>query len=103
MATESSGHGVGPNGVYRDPWGNPYIISLDLNYDDKVRDAFYGTDVSQDPANANLGLNGLVKEGTDFIFNGRVMIWSFGPDGKAALNAKANTGVNQDNILSWQP
>ena len=33
--------GVGPDGVYRDPWGNPYIITVDLNYDDKARDAFY--------------------------------------------------------------
>src|SRR5256885_17221359 len=33
--------GVGPDGVYRDPWGNPYIITLDLNGDGKCRDAFY--------------------------------------------------------------
>ena len=33
--------GVGPDGVYRDPWGNPYVITIDLNYDGKARDAFY--------------------------------------------------------------
>jgi len=33
--------GVGQDGVYRDPWGNPYIITLDLNGDNKCRDAFY--------------------------------------------------------------
>jgi hypothetical protein len=33
--------GVGTDLVYRDPWGNPYIITLDLNYDEKARDACY--------------------------------------------------------------
>ncbi len=34
--------GVGLDGVYRDPWGNPYIVTVDGNYDGKVIDAFYG-------------------------------------------------------------
>ncbi|MBO4545424.1 MAG: type II secretion system protein, partial [Verrucomicrobia bacterium] len=29
---------VDPTGVYRDPWGNPYFISMDLNYDDYTVD-----------------------------------------------------------------
>ncbi len=33
--------GLGPDLVFRDPWGNPYIISFDLNYDEKCRDALY--------------------------------------------------------------
>jgi hypothetical protein len=33
--------GVGSDGVYRDPWGSPYIITLDLNYDNAARDAVY--------------------------------------------------------------
>ncbi len=36
--------GVDNDLVYRDPWGNPYIISMDLNYDDQTKDAFYGLD-----------------------------------------------------------
>ena len=35
--------GIGVDGVYRDPWGNPYIITIDLNYDNKCRDGFYRT------------------------------------------------------------
>ena len=27
------------NHQFRDPWGNPYIISLDLSYDEHTRDA----------------------------------------------------------------
>src|SRR5262249_22112061 len=31
------GPGIGEDGVYRDPWGNPYVISIDLNYSDHCR------------------------------------------------------------------
>jgi hypothetical protein len=33
--------------------------------------------------------------------NGPVMVWSFGPDGLADPNIKANAGVNADNVISW--
>ena len=28
--------------VFRDPWGSPYIVTVDANYDGKTIDAFYG-------------------------------------------------------------
>ena len=96
--------GVGPDLVFRDPWGTPYIISLDANNDETTKDAFYtlGT-VSQDPNSANLGLNGLIKKGAnDFQANSRVMIWSAGPDKKIDDTAKADKGVNKDNVLTWK-
>ncbi len=30
------------------------------------------------------------------------MVWSAGPDGNIDPTAKANAGVNKDNVLSWQ-
>ena len=84
----------------------PYIISLDLNYDEKTRDAFYksGT-ISMDPAGANKGINGLTKgvltDNNTWEATAPVMVWSFGPDKKASLVDKANAGVNKDNIISW--
>jgi prepilin-type N-terminal cleavage/methylation domain-containing protein len=39
----STSAGLGPDGVYRDPWGNPYIISVDMNSDNTTFDGFYGT------------------------------------------------------------
>ena len=100
--------GVGDDLQYRDPWGVPYIITLDLNYDNKTRDAFYrDPGVSQDPNNANLGLNGLVTTvlptGTFFEETGTVIVWSLGPDRTfSAVNTKANQGVNKDNVLTWK-
>jgi prepilin-type N-terminal cleavage/methylation domain-containing protein len=95
--------GVGTDLVYRDPWGNPYVISMDLNYDEQCQDAFYCKDkVSYG------GLNGLVDRtdptGADnnWQYHGKVMVWSAGPDGRIDPNSLANQGANKDNILSWK-
>jgi len=95
--------GVGPDGVYRDPWRNPYIITVDLNGDNKCRDAFYRQDsVSAIPNGGDKGFNGLFRAAglNTFEANKPVMIWSFGPDGLIS-DQKANAGMNKDNILSW--
>src|SRR5439155_9457342 len=96
--------GVGLDGVFRDPWGNPYIISLDLNSDNKCRDAFYKLDsVSQIPGGGDKGYNGLYRSGgqDSFEANKPIMVWSFGPDGRINFNAKSKDLQNKDNILSW--
>jgi len=68
--------------VYRDPWGMPYIITVDLNDDNKCLDAFYrtvgGTGLSPNPPHE---------------FSGSVMIWSFGPDKQPG---------GKDDVLSWK-
>lgn len=109
MAATTNAPGVGPDLVYRDPWGTPYIITLDLNYDDKARDAFYGlSKISSDPSNpSGAGLNGLIQRavagvGPYYEVNSPIMVWSLGPDKKLDMNVKANQGANKDNILSWK-
>ena len=108
--------GVDANGVYRDPWGNPYIITLDLNYDNLCQDVVYSLDgVSQNPQGTYVqtGYNGLSNPNTapgsqaqkdDFQYRGKVMVWSFGPDGKydGTGNVSAVAGFNLDNVLSWK-
>jgi prepilin-type N-terminal cleavage/methylation domain-containing protein len=99
--------GVGPDLVYRDPWGNPYIISLDLNYDEQCRDVFYCQTVLHNPANTNPGLVGLTTTtpggaNDNYQFHGKVMVWSAGPDRKISNSDPATAGANKDNILSWQ-
>ena len=96
--------GLGPDGVFRDPWNNPYIISLDANGDDKVRDGFYSLDaVSGDPkASGLMGLNGLIrpKPGqNNFEKTGDIMVWSLGPDGQADPTVSSKKKPNLDNIL----
>jgi prepilin-type N-terminal cleavage/methylation domain-containing protein len=96
--------------VLRDPWGNPYIITLDLNYDDKCRDALYClNEVSEISPSQNSGHNGLARPKSSknsFEANTGVMVWSFGLDKKAAWTGgkeamQANKPLNKDNLLSW--
>lgn len=89
--------GVGTDLVYRDPWGHPYVISLDLNDDGLCEDAVYGA-----PAVSAGGINGLILQADgSYAFHGRVMVWSAGPDGLVDTNLPANQGVNSDNVLTW--
>ncbi len=114
--TNNTMNGVGQDLVYRDPWGNPYVITMDLNYDELCNDTYYGTAaVSQSGANKTTGFNGLVNNidangsGSHFQYHGKVMVWSAGPDGKimppstipSPTGGDANQGFNKDNIVSW--
>jgi prepilin-type N-terminal cleavage/methylation domain-containing protein len=113
MAADTNSPGIGPDGVYRDPWGNPYIITMDLSYDEQCRDSNYcQRAVSQNPpaSSSQAGFNGLFNpdaNGTtdNFLYHGKVMVWSAGPDRKIDLPPapqQADQGFNKDNVLSWQ-
>jgi prepilin-type N-terminal cleavage/methylation domain-containing protein len=110
MVSDTVSPGVGLDGVYRDPWGEPYVISMDLNYDGQCQDAFYCQEsVSQIPPNTSTtGYNGLTSPGlgplsgpNNFQFHGTVMVWSAGPDKSVDPTSAANAGFNKDNVLSW--
>jgi prepilin-type N-terminal cleavage/methylation domain-containing protein len=110
MSGDTSSPGVGPDLVYRDPWGNPYVITMDLNYDDQCEDWLYcRSTVSQQSGNS--GYFGLFNPNANtpgkqdqFQYHGKVMVWSAGPDKKVDNNAASGpTAVfNKDNVLSWQ-
>ena len=90
--------GVDNNLVYRDPWGNPYVISMDLNYDENCEDTFYGL-----PNVSTNGLGGLIGQADgNYAARSKVMVWSAGPDKQVDPNTAANAGANRDNITSWQ-
>jgi len=110
-ATDTDPHppgGVDVTGVYRDPWGNPYVITMDLSYDELCRDQFYSSNSISGTGTplGNPGLNGLMSPQNppkdDFQFHGKVMVWSAGPDGKIDPTVPANTGANKDNVVGWQ-
>ena len=107
MSGDNTLPGVGTDLVYRDPWGNPYIISMDLNFDEQCSDAFYSRSAVSNPtgANSNPGLNGLVNpdvsKADNFQFHGKVMVWSAGPNKKIDPTERANQGLNKDNVISW--
>ena len=101
MVTDTNSPGVGPDLVYRDPWKNPYVITMDVNDDNQARDPFYSS--STVSTGSTGGLNGLVQQSDgSCTYHGNVMVWSAGQDGKIDPTQAANQGVNKDNVLSWQ-
>ena len=109
QATPNPPGGVDVTGVYRDPWGNPYIISMDTSYDDQCADMFYKLTGVSGPNNANnnpgyVGLSNPNGAADNFQFHGKVMVWSAGPDGLVSPGIggqNATLPPNKDNILSW--
>jgi prepilin-type N-terminal cleavage/methylation domain-containing protein len=98
--TASPEPGVGLDGVYRDPWGTPYFITCDVNYDDVCHDALYKRNAVSGGGLAGTFLTGAA--GTDtWAVRGEVIVWSAGPDGVYDPAQPANQGNNADNILSW--
>ena len=103
MVDDVTRGGVGPDLIYRDPWGTPYIITLDLNYDENARDGFY----RQNSVSGG-GVNGLIRKpsppapANSWEVRSKVMVWSAGPDKQINASIPASQGVNEDNILSWK-
>jgi len=100
LSGDTNSPGVGTDLVYRDPWGNPYVITMDLNYDENCKDAFYELTLV-----STGGLNGLINpdnSADNFQYRGKIMVWSAGPDGKVDPAIPANQGVNKDNVLNWK-
>ena len=77
---------------------------MDLNSDNKCRDAFYRLD-SVSSMSGQTGFNGLFNSSgvaDRFEFSGSVMVWSVGPDKTLDPTQKSTTSVNKDNVLSWK-
>ena len=104
--------GVGNDLVYRDPWGNPYIITMDLNYDENCQDTFYALQAVSKQS-GQTGYNGLINavntsgNSDNFQFHGKVMVWSAGPptlNGKSVVapGFSAISSFNKSHVFSWQ-
>ena len=90
---------VGKDGVFRDPWSQPYIVTLDIDYDGTCKDALYRRSaVSTGNLMGTFNPSGLVDQ---FVVRAEVTVWSAGPDRSFNLNGLANATSNADNILSW--
>jgi prepilin-type N-terminal cleavage/methylation domain-containing protein len=78
--------GTGP-GRYFDPWGTPYLIEIDGTYDNSLANP-YNANTGAGPAPLTIG----------------VIAWSLGKDGNgatAAASGDKNTGVYDDDVISW--
>jgi prepilin-type N-terminal cleavage/methylation domain-containing protein len=82
------GTAVATIGQYFDPWGTPYAIEIDGNYDNQILVNPYALNAGATPL--QLG----------------VIAWSFGSDTQSQSvpgpAADKKTGTNDDDVISWQ-
>jgi prepilin-type N-terminal cleavage/methylation domain-containing protein len=74
-------------GQYYDPWGTPYVIKIDGNYDNQLANPY---SLNAGAATLQIGTIG----------------WSFGKDGQSGSvpgpAADKNAGNASDDVISWQ-
>jgi prepilin-type N-terminal cleavage/methylation domain-containing protein len=90
VALDTNSPGIGPDDVLRDPWGSPYIITLDLNYDQKCYDATLdGMYQLETP-----------KPAGPLLVPQEAMVWSFGPMKTINLGQPLNSAyTNKQTIV----
>jgi prepilin-type N-terminal cleavage/methylation domain-containing protein len=98
MSGDTNSPGVGTDLVYRDPWGDPYVITMDLNYNEVCEDAFYKL-----PIVSASDANGLILQPDgNYAYRGTIMVWSAGHNRSIDPEDPANDHENHDNVLSWK-
>jgi prepilin-type N-terminal cleavage/methylation domain-containing protein len=74
------------NSIWYDPWGAPYNVSIDGNYDNRLANPY--------------GASG--GAGTDPLSLG-IMVWSFGADLTLGTKSPASSNYQgSDDVISWQ-
>jgi prepilin-type N-terminal cleavage/methylation domain-containing protein len=85
--TDTNSPGIDANNILRDPWGTPYIITLDVNLTGQCTDTRTWAQL--------MGTS-------SFSVPGSAMIWSFGPAKMVDLTTRYNSPVNKKLVTSWK-
>jgi prepilin-type N-terminal cleavage/methylation domain-containing protein len=91
-AADTNSPGIGPDFVLRDPFGTPYMITLDLNYDGKCFDSIWSYVLNPYQPGGN----------NNFFVSGSSMIWSFGQLKTIDLTKGPTSPINKHLLKSWQ-
>jgi len=86
-AADANSPGIDGNCILRDPWGLPYIITLDMNLDGKCTDTRTWS---------------VLMNTNSFSVSGSSMIWSFGSLRKVDLTSPYNSPINKHILTSWK-
>jgi prepilin-type N-terminal cleavage/methylation domain-containing protein len=91
LAHAQAKSGICDQGHWHDPWGSPYRVKMDNNYNNQI----------QNPYTSNTGAGfGVLNIGA--------IAWSLGPDldgaktGTQGNGSAKNTGASADDVISWQ-
>jgi len=83
--------GICQNGHWHDPWGSPYLVKIDNNYNNQIQNPYTN--------NTGAGFS---------VLNLGVIAWSLGPDldgaktGAQGNGGSKTTGASADDVISWQ-
>ena len=83
--------------MWQDPWGNPYVVMIDSDYDEKVYIPLQSSKV-----NASDIKN---KDSDCLVLSGKVFLYSLGPNGEddGGFNADSAGGKSTtDDIRGWE-
>jgi len=81
--------GIGSDDILRDPWGMPYIVTLDVSGDGRVFDA-----------NLN-DMYQLQYPGSTLLTPGQAVVWSFGPTKQINLKVGTKSPANKYMVTSF--
>jgi prepilin-type N-terminal cleavage/methylation domain-containing protein len=85
VAVDTNSPGIGPDDVFRDPWGCPYIVTMDLNYDNKCFDNTLNQMYQNNPPTTTGNL----------MVPGEAIVWSMGPAKGVYTNASPNSALSR--------
>jgi prepilin-type N-terminal cleavage/methylation domain-containing protein len=88
-ANSTNTPGVGTDDVLRDPWGLPYIVTIDVSGDGRVFDPY---------------LNRMYQQqfpGRTLVTPGHAVVWSLGPNQKINLGLPLSSAVNKYMVTSY--
>jgi prepilin-type N-terminal cleavage/methylation domain-containing protein len=90
----SGSPGIAQDDVFRDPWGNAYMITLDLSYTGKCFD--FALNQMYQLNNSGTSL----PPPPPLMVSGEAIVWSFGPFWKTvSLTQPLNSGINKLSIV----
>jgi prepilin-type N-terminal cleavage/methylation domain-containing protein len=90
ISATNSGPGVGSDDVWRDPWGSPYMVTVDLGYHNYVFDSTLNTMyVVQNP-------------GKTLAVPGEAIVWSLGPNRSIDLTKPLTDPANKSMVYNFQ-
>ena len=81
--------------LWRDPWGNPYVILINTNAAEKVYLPYTSSNLLSTPAN---------HDGNNLVLRGKVFLYSWGPNGMDDESFNADNGGKSkaDDIRGWE-
>jgi prepilin-type N-terminal cleavage/methylation domain-containing protein len=89
-ANGTNSPGIGTDEVLRDPWGLPYMVTIDLSGDGRVFDPW---------------LNQMYQKqfpGATLFTPGHAVVWSLGPNKQIDLKLPLNNTINKYMVFSYQ-